>query len=270
METKKAKLSTGVQIEYSLSGPENGETLLFVHGLGPNLHQFEPQQRFFAQDYRVLLVSLRGHGGSSSVACPTQADYSVGELARDVQALLSYLNVEKVHFIGNSLGGLVGYELLKADAERVLSLTTFGTTAELHSSRFTLWALLTATRLLGRRGMAWLISKTGSKDDNVASRLGKMYRVVSKDALKLIAKNIADYDYTGTIRGLDTRMMLIKGGLDREINANLDSTLKVLSKKSIFKIVELPDAGHFANMEKPEAFSRIVLDFLIDCGRKGD
>lgn len=266
METQKAELSTGMQIEYSLSGLENEETLLFVHGLGPNLHQFEPQQRFFVQDYRVLLVSLRGHGGSFRPINPTETDYTVQELARDVQALLLHLDIKKVHYVGNSLGGLIGYELLKVAADRVSSLTTFGTTAELHSSRFVVWSLLTTIRVLGRRGMTWLISKTASEDKAVAARLGKMYRVVSKDALKLITKNIADYDYTDTISKHDIPMMLIKGSLDKEINANLSSTLKVLSKKSGFKVVELSEAGHFANMEKPEVFNRAVLDFLVGCG----
>ena len=268
METQKAELSTGVQIEYSVSGPENEEALLFVHGLGPNLHQFEPQQRFFAQDYRVLLVSLRGHGGSSRPINPTETDYTVQELARDVQALLLYLNIKKVHYVGNSLGGLVGYELLKADADRVSSLTTFGTTAELHSSRFVAWSLLTTIRVLGRKGMAWLISKTASADKAVATRLGKMYEVVSKDALRLITRNIDDYDYTDTISRHDIPMMLIKGSLDKEINANLDSTLKVLGNKPDFKLAELLEAGHFANMERPVAFNQVVLDFLGDCGTR--
>jgi len=268
METQKAALSTGVHIEYSLSGVENEETLLFVHGLGPNLHQFEPQQQFFARSFRVLSVSLRGHGGSSRPINPTEADYTVQKLARDVQALLSYLNIEKVHYVGNSLGGLVGYELLEADPDRVSSLTTFGTTAELHSSRFVVWSLLTAIRLLGRRGMAWLISRTASEDKAAAARLGKMYRVVSKDALKLITKNIDDYDYTDIIGKHDIPMMLVKGGLDREINANLDSTLEVLSEKSGCRIVELSEVGHFANMEKPEAFNQVVLDFVVACGTR--
>jgi len=105
-----------------LAGWEDGETLLFLHGLGPSLQQFELQEAFFPTRYRVLLPSLRGHGRSSAPANAGLADYTIRELARDVQALL------------DSLGGLVGYELLEMEPARLASLATFGRTAELHAS----------------------------------------------------------------------------------------------------------------------------------------
>ncbi len=136
MGIEAAQVSTGIRIEYSLSGIENNETLVFVHGLGANLSQFELQQQFFAKSYRVLLVSLRGHGGSSAPPDPAPADYTVRELSRDVHALLQHLGIKKVYLVGNSLGGLVGYELLELDADLLISLTTFGTAPMLHASRF--------------------------------------------------------------------------------------------------------------------------------------
>jgi len=252
MKVQKTKLNTGIQIEYSLSGAEGEETILF--GLGPNLRQFGPQQRFFAHDHRPLLVSLRGHGNSSGPLHPTRADYTVRELALDVQALLSHLGIGKVHFVGNSLGGLVGYELLELDADRVSSLTTFGTTAELHAPQLLRWSQLSLIRLLGPRGMAWLVGKTASKDKAIAARVGRMCRMVSKDALALIASNIADYDYTGVIRRHDVPMMLIKGGLDGDINANLDSTLAALWKCSARTLYSAGSSSGCCTVATGEAF----------------
>ncbi len=262
MKTEMVTLNTGIQIEYALSGATEGETLLFVHGLGANLRQFEPQQCFFQDECRVLLVSLRGHGRSASLPRPTPANYTVRVLAQDIQALLHHLEMGRVHFVGNSLGGLVGYELLGLDASRVSSLTTFGTTAELHASPFLLWTQLALIRLLGPKGMAWLVSKTASPDKAVAVQVGQMFRMAAKDALALITGNIADYDYTGTSHRHDLPMLLIRGGRDREINAHLDSTLAAWQGKRGFKLVDLPQAGHFANMEQPAAFNEALADFL--------
>jgi len=264
MKISKTQFTTDVQLEYVLAGPEDGQTLLFLHGLGANLRQFELQQKYFAQEYRVLLVSLRGHGNSSGPAQPTPDDYTIRKLARDLQALLSYLHIRQVHFVGNSLGGLVGYELLELDAKRMASLTTFGTTAELHASRFVLGSQLALIRLLGARGMAWLVSKTASKNKAVATQVGQMFRMASKDALALITRNIADYDYTGTIRRHNVPMLLIRGKLDREINARLDSTVTALREKPGSQLIELPEAGHFANLEQPEAFNRALARFLTE------
>ncbi|HJH28623.1 MAG TPA: alpha/beta fold hydrolase, partial [Methanosarcinaceae archaeon] len=128
MNIKTIKVNDHVEIEYSLSGPDSEYTLLFMHGLGSNLNQFVPQQQYFARNHRLLLISLRGHGNSSAPINPTRDDYTVREMARDVQDLLTHLGIRKVHFVGNSLGGLIGYELLELDHDLLSSLTTFGTT----------------------------------------------------------------------------------------------------------------------------------------------
>ena len=263
MIIEKLKVSDHVEIEYSLSGPDSEYTLLFAHGLGSNLNQFEPQQQYFAQNYKVLLISLRGHGNSSAPVNPTQADYTVRKMARDVQALLTHLGIRKVHFVGNSLGGLIGYELMELDYDLLSSLTTFGTTPRLHTSRFTFWTLLTIERLLGPKGFAWLVGKTASKDKVVCTRLKQMYKIVSKDALELITMNIADYDYMNIICRHDIPMMLIRGGLDKEINKNLGPVLEIMEQKPSFELVEIPNAGHFANMDNPSDFNEILSGFLI-------
>jgi len=263
MKIETAKVSDHVEIEYSLSGADSEYSLLFVHGLGSNLNQFGPQQQDFAQNYRVLLVSLRGHGNSLAPINPTRADYTVRKMAWDVQALLTHLGIRKVHFVGNSLGGLVGYELLDLDYGLLSSLTTFGTSPRLHTSRFTLGTLLTMQRFLGPKGIAWLVGRSASKDKAVRARLKQMYEMVSKDALELISMNIADYDYMDTICRHDIPMMLIRGGLDSEINKNLGHVLEIMEQKPSFELVEMPNAGHFANMEHSVDFNEILDGFLI-------
>jgi pimeloyl-ACP methyl ester carboxylesterase len=60
-----ARLATAIRLEYLLEGPANAPVFCFVHGLGSNLRQFLPQAAHFNGRYRVLLLSLRGHGGRS-------------------------------------------------------------------------------------------------------------------------------------------------------------------------------------------------------------
>lgn len=157
-------------------------------------------------------------------------------------------------------------ELLKLvglDYGLLLSLTTFGTTPRLHTSRFTLGTLLTTLRFLGPKGTAWLVGRTASKDKAVRARLKPMYEMVSKDALELITMNIADYDYMDILCRHDIPMMLMKGGLDREINKNLDYMLELMGQKPSFELVEMLNAGHFANMENPVDFNEILGRFLV-------
>ena len=85
---------------------------------------------------------------------PGIKDFSVEQLAADIKALLFDLGIRKVHFVGNSLGGLVGYEMLRSDEEMITSLTTFGTTAELHTSSTAVWFLTSLTKILGPKNWA--------------------------------------------------------------------------------------------------------------------
>lgn len=259
---RSAALPTGVTLEYGLAGRPEAPVLAFVHGLGPNLRQFLPQMAHFAGRYRVLLVSLRGHGGSSAAPQPTAAAYEPEILARHVGALSAYLGIQRLHFVGNSLGGLLGYELLALGPPGLLSLTTFGTTAELHGSRMTYWALAAAVRLLGVKGMAAVVRRTATRDPEVGAKLAHMYRSVSRDALLLISRHIAHYDYTETLRRAEVPLLLIQGELDNEINAALDSSLEVLAEAPRSTAVCLAAAGHFANMERPSAFNYILGQFL--------
>ena len=261
MEIKSAQLDTGVNIEYSLTGPSTAETLLFVHGLGPNLRQFAPQEKFFSQHYRVLLLSLRGHGGSTIPQHPQTADFTVAKLADDVKALLAFLNIQRVHFVGNSLGGLLGYQQLECDKNLITSLTTFGTTAELHSSAALVWFLTSLTRLLGPKTLGKMAGLS-TRDKSVASQVADMFASAQKDAVWRIQKNISDCDYTPLLRSFKLPVQVIRGQLDKEINQQLDSTLQALQSNPHFRLDELEDVGHFSSMEAPAVFNRTLLDFI--------
>ena len=77
-----------------------------------------------------------------------------------------------------------------------------------------------------------------------------------------IPSHIYDYDYTPTLRHADVPLLLIQGAQDKGINAALASTLAALDAAPRAGIIPLPDAGHFANMERPAAFNTILETFL--------
>ena len=118
-------------------------------------------------------------------------------------------------------------------------------------------------RFLGPKGIAWLVGIFASRDKAVRARLKQMYEMVSKDALELFIMNIADYDYMDTICRHNIPMMVIRGGQDKGINKNLGPVLEIMGNKPYFELVEMPNAGHFANMEKPSDFNEILKRFLL-------
>ena len=263
------RLPTGVTLEYEVAGETGAEVVCFVHGAAASMRQFEAQQQRFAHGHRVLRLSLRGHGGSSAVDRPRPGDYARTTLARDVVALWDELGIARAHLVGNSLGGLVGYELLSLAPSRVRSLTTFGTTAALASPAALTWTMTTLQRLLGSRGMSGLLARTASHDRAVARFVAEMCRNADTHALRLVMRDIATYDYTAFLREQSLPMLLVRGERDAGINANLGSTLAALTATPRFTLVDLPGTGHFANLERPAAFDRLLARFLasVDTAR---
>ncbi len=226
------------------------ETVLLVHGLGANRSQFEAEHRALAGDFQVLSVSLRGHG--RSLPAP-RGPWTLAELGAELLGLLDALELTTVHYVGNSMGGNVGLELLRAAPERLRSLTTFGTTAQLHKSTLTLRLLGGLYRALPMPALARLAASAG-RSPTAKARIAAMMADTPKATILALLPALARFDYLDTLAASSVPYLLIRGEHDREINAELDATVTCLEKRGNFRLCELAGAGHFANLDRPAAF----------------
>lgn len=94
-------------IRYTVSGPESGPTLAFIHGWGCNRTDFDEITRLLPGDVRVLAIDLAEHGESRS----TRDVWTIREFAHDVQAVLEAESAENTVVVGHSLGGAVAVEV---------------------------------------------------------------------------------------------------------------------------------------------------------------
>ena len=94
----------GCLLNVSVEGRDGGPTLMLSNSLGCTLQMWEPQMKALTQLFRVIRYDRRGHGKSSVPPGP----YSMERFGRDVLAILDDLNIEKVHWCGLSMGGMVG------------------------------------------------------------------------------------------------------------------------------------------------------------------
>ncbi len=95
----------GRNIAYDLVGPETGQVVCMTHSLASDGGMWTEQVPPLLQaGFRVLRIDMRGHGGSGPVA----GDYTMSALAADVAAVLDALAIARVHFVGLSIGGMLG------------------------------------------------------------------------------------------------------------------------------------------------------------------
>ena len=117
------RLADGGHLHYELAG--SGSPLLLVPGLGGLAEFWNPVLPALAERFTVILHDHRGCGRSSQ----ERIDFSIGQMAGDVLALLDHLGLEKAHLVGHSTGGAVGQTIALDHPGRLDRLVLSGTWA---------------------------------------------------------------------------------------------------------------------------------------------
>ena len=263
METKCLNLN-GFKIEVLDMGCGTNGTLLFAHGLGSNLRQFEPQINFFKDNYRVIAYSLQGHGDSDH---PEDANsYTIQAYTQTILALFEVLNIDACIWVGNSMGGVLGYEVLKQQPEKIKLLITNGTTPELIYGKSMLKMIylmdILLIKILKFEGYIRLAAKNSSKDKDLTD---KIYGFMIKTAPQAVISShqvLGSYSYLQQVINPPCPIVIIRCPYDHDINSSLKKVMKHIIGNKKVEVIELPEAGHLANIERPEAYSKIIANAI--------
>ena len=87
-------VANNTRLHYEVTG--QGQTLVFIHGLGSSARDWEFQTPMFSKEYHVIIYDLRGHGQSDKPEGP----YTIEMFASDVASLLTGLGVDSAHLAG--------------------------------------------------------------------------------------------------------------------------------------------------------------------------
>lgn len=114
----------GVRIHYRVEG--RGAPLVLQHGFTQTFEDWENcgYVTGLKSNYRVILIDARGHGLSDKPH--DAAAYELEKRAGDVVAVLNALGVERAHYWGYSMGGWIGFGMMKYAAGRLEKLVVGG------------------------------------------------------------------------------------------------------------------------------------------------
>ena len=256
------EIPPGISIEYRLAGPLNAPTIVFLHELGTNLHQFDIQQLLLSQKYQVLLISFRGHG-LSRIVLPQQPEFfSINQLAIDILYVMKTLKIQKAHFIGNGLGYLTSLETFNLAPQSVHSLTSFGSFARLHPQSIFDWkGFKTEHHNNLNHNMRKLKQITEKK--SVHKQLTTMFQNTSHDALLHLTQHISCFDYSKILQNSGTvpKLFIPCEQECKSLQKYLNRVLPPTSAQHT-QIVTICCPGHFANMENPSQFNQILTNFI--------
>jgi 3-oxoadipate enol-lactonase len=253
----------GVDTHYELHGKSGAPWLAFSHSLACDLRMWDAQVEALKDRFRILVYDTRGHGKSSAPA----GAYTLEMMADDLRALLSHLDIQRLHFVGLSMGGMIGQTFALKYSGIFSSLTLADTTSRYPAEAAPLWQ--ERIRTVESKGMQPLVQATLERWFTEPFRKNHPDKV-RKIAESILATPVAGYagccaaipkiDVTARLKEIECRALVICGEQDagtppamaRQIHENLPGS----------RLALIPQAAHLANLEQPEAFNRVLSDFL--------
>ena len=94
--------------------------MVCVHGYSGNARDFDYLARELARDTRVVCIDVAGRGDSDWLASPLE--YHFPQFIADIQGVIGHLGLKEVHWVGTSMGGLLGMLLASTASHRIRSL----------------------------------------------------------------------------------------------------------------------------------------------------
>lgn len=256
--------TNGIQSNYELSGKEGAPVVVLSHSLGSGLVMWEPQLVALEPRFRVLRYDTRGHGGSEAVPGP----YTFELLAKDTVGLLDGLGIERAHFIGLSMGGMIGQALGLYHPFRLLSLTLCDTAAANSPGSREIWQ--ERIDLVRKQGLAplwegtldrWLSPEFVRQSPPLLEKIRRQFLATSVKGYVGCSQAIMGLDYLGRLGKIRTPTLIVVG--EEDPGTPVSAARALQDRISGSHLVILPKARHLSSVEQAEAFNRAVLDFLV-------
>jgi pimeloyl-ACP methyl ester carboxylesterase len=261
----------GRETHYERAG--SGEPLLLIQGMsGTHVSWGEAFKGALEESFDVVAFDNRGIGLSGPVHRP----FTIVEMAEDTAALLDALELESVHVVGISMGGMIAQELVLAEPERLRSLTLGCTYCGGPGSQ--LMPQENAQKLLegmssGNRDKAIRaayevnLSPTFRADEDNFTAFHEMATRVpaAKQTIELQAQAIFGHDTSARLGEISTPTLIVHGTVDGVLPFPNGEQIASLMPAARFEVLE--DVGHMFWWEQPQRSAEVIREHALAAGR---
>ncbi|MBV9395320.1 MAG: 3-oxoadipate enol-lactonase [Methylobacteriaceae bacterium] len=250
----------GVEFNVTLDGPENAPPLMLSNSLGTNLHMWDWQIPELTKHFRVIRYDSRGHGKSGAPDGP----YSIDDFGRDALAIMDALELDQVHWMGLSKGGMIGQWLLTHAPERIGRAVLANT--GWHMPPPDLWNQ--RIRIALDKGMEeltpgvierWFTPEFRAREPDTVEKIVRMLHTTPAHGYAGSCSAIRDMDQRESIRSVTNPVLVVVGSRDPATPPEMGKRIADTIRGA--RIVTL-DAAHLSNIEQADAFNQAVIDFL--------
>jgi len=259
----------GTAFYYEIAGA--GSPLVLVHAGICDSRMWDAQFAFFAQHYRVIRYDLRGYGQTAAMDGPFAHHH-------DLYSLLKHLGIARTHLLGCSMGGSACLDFALAYPDMVDRLILVGSAPGGYQTKRPRPAPIAAVDAALERGdfataaeletQIW-VDGIGRTPDQVAPAIRDLVRAMNMIALQnevlaLGQPQPLDPPAAQRLAEVQAPTLLLVGDLDQP--RTLDAIEFMAERLSNARKMVMTDTAHLPNLEQPEQFNAIMLDFLAHYG----
>lgn len=253
--------ANGIDIRYDIQG--EGPWLVLCHSLATDLTLWDDNLPALTPHFRVLRFDTRGHGGSSAPDLP----YDFAMLAADALGLMDAVGVERAHFCGISMGGMIAQHVALAAPARIDRLVLLSTTSGYPPEARAMWAQRIDT--VRRQGMEPLVQPTLERwftpafraaQPEVMARIGALIRTTPPAGYIGSGMAIAGLDVTGRLSAIQAPTLVLAGAEDAGTPPAMGRLIAERIRAARFQL--LPSASHLCNIEQAARMNLMLKQFL--------
>jgi 3-oxoadipate enol-lactonase len=243
-----------------------GNSVIFLHGIGGNRTNWHDNMRSLAPRFRAMAWDTRGYGKSDDYDGPL--DFEI--ISADLLRVLDHFDIEKAHVVGLSMGATISALFHHEHPNRVRSLTLCDT--DMGFNRYSPLDRANFARLR-REPLANGVAPADIADDVAMALIGNpnnvdvmarlsasMSEVRAGSYIKAFDALVSREDDTKLYTNIQVPLLLVVGASDRVTPPELVQEIAQHAPQARFEIIDR--AGHLPNIETPDAFDHILLDFL--------
>jgi 3-oxoadipate enol-lactonase len=252
--------SNGNRIAYAIEG--DGPWLTLSHSLASNMRMWYPQIPLLTKHFKVLRFDTRGHGNSSAPSDP----YTLDDLAQDVFDVFQSLGIDRTHWLGLSMGGMIGQTLILKYPQLFESLVLADTTSRRPDNAKQMWGeRIAQAKTKGMEAMVestlkrWFADDFRKNNPIIMQEIAAGIATTSVNGFCGCCEAISHINTFERLNEISCPTLIMVGEHDHGTPPHMARSMKEKMPNAQFH--EIPNAGHISNIEQPEIFNQNLMNF---------
>jgi 3-oxoadipate enol-lactonase len=241
----------------------SGEAVVLAHAIGLDHRMWASLAEALTPKRRVIAIDARGHGASPVPPRP----YSLAALADDVAALLDRLGIRRAHWVGLSMGGMIGQAFALRHPARLQRLVLANTTSTYGPGGAANWQA--RIKLVQEGGLGAIRDAVEARyfsdafrkahPDVVAVQMARFMETSPQGYLGC-CDAIAALDFSSDLARITAPTLVIAGSADVGTPVAMHETLAAGIPGARLAVIQ--GAAHLSAVERPQEFTDLVTEFL--------